>query len=271
MKKQVPNYIIKERFAKTSEYALCIPLINEGERIKKQLAGLLANKINEKVDIIMLDGGSTDGSLDDPILEQFKVRTLLTKDDNKRSKMGGQIRMGFDYCLKQGYKYILNMDGNNKDNPEAIFKFIEAFEQGYELIQGSRYIKGGQAINTPVIRHYAVKLLHVPLISKAAGFKYTDTTNNFRGYSAKLIADPRINVFRDVFNTYEIIQYLSVKPVQLGYKVTEVPTIRAYPKKGKTPTKISFFKGNADLFKILINTYKGKYDPGSEEEKSSEN
>ena len=35
-------------------------------------------------------------------------------------------------------------------------KFIEKLEQGYDFVQGSRFIKGGKAINTPFIRHISV-------------------------------------------------------------------------------------------------------------------
>ena len=44
-------------------------------------------------------------------------------------------------------------------------------------------------------------------------------------------------------------------------KACEIPVTRAYPKKGKTPTKISFFKGNSDLMKILIKNAMGAYKP----------
>ncbi len=36
---------------------------------------------------------------------------------------------------------------------------------------------------------------------------------------------------------------------------------RAYPATGKTPTKITGFKGNSDLMKVLLNALKGKYNP----------
>jgi hypothetical protein len=36
---------------------------------------------------------------------------------------------------------------------------------------------------------------------------------------------------------------------------------RAYPKTGKTPTKISFFKGNSELMKILLRNARGAYNP----------
>ena len=61
--------------------------------------------------------------------------------------------------------------------------------------------------------------------------------------------------------TYELLAYLSVRATQLGMKACEIPVTRAYPATGKTPTKISFFKGNSELMKILIMNAFGKYNP----------
>ena len=61
--------------------------------------------------------------------------------------------------------------------------------------------------------------------------------------------------------TYELLAYLSVRATQLGYKACEIPVTRAYPKTGKTPTKISFFKGNSELMKILFENARGAYNP----------
>ena len=61
--------------------------------------------------------------------------------------------------------------------------------------------------------------------------------------------------------TYELLAYLSVRASQLGMKVCEIPVDRVYPKIGKTPTKISFFKGNSELLKILFKNLVGAYNP----------
>ncbi len=60
--------------------------------------------------------------------------------------------------------------------------------------------------------------------------------------------------------TYELLAYLSVKADKLKLKTCEIPVTREYPKTGKTPTKISFFKGNSELMKILFNNLFNKYD-----------
>ena len=44
-------------------------------------------------------------------------------------------------------------------------------------------------------------------------------------------------------------------------KACEIPVTRAYPKTGKTPTKISFFKGNSELLRILFKNMQGAYNP----------
>ena len=61
--------------------------------------------------------------------------------------------------------------------------------------------------------------------------------------------------------TYELLAYLSVRADQLGMKTCEIPVTREYPAAGKVPTKISFWKGNSELLKILFLNLFGKYKP----------
>lgn len=255
----VPKYEKKEYKHKKNRYCLCIPIINEGKRIEKELEVAKKYNIDKLVDIIICDGGSTDGSTDDAKLKKLGVNTLLVKKDV--GKQGAQFRMGFSYALERGYDGIITIDGNNKDSIEDVPKFVQMLDEGYDFIQGSRFIKGGQAINTPFIRNVSVRLLHAPVISLTAGEKFTDTTNAYRAYSKKYLAHPKVQPFRKVFDTYELLAYLSVRASQLGLKTCEVPVRREYPKKGKTPTKISPLKGNYELLKILFKNAFGIYDP----------
>lgn len=257
--KGVPDFEIFEFNKKTSKYCICIPIINEGNKIIDQLKSSIENHIDKNYDIIICDGGSTDGSTEHNKLKNLNINTLLVKKG--QGKQGAQLRMGFWWALKRGYEGIITVDGNNKDSMKSIDLFNKKLNEGYDFVQGSRYIKGGQAINTPFIRHIAVKLIHSPIISITAKHKFTDTTNAFRAYSKKYLSDPRVNPFRDIFITYELLAYLSVRASQLGYKVCEVPVTRRYPKNGKVPTKISFFKGNFDLIKILFKNLNGDFKP----------
>ncbi len=255
----VPNFESVEFSAKQNKYCLCIPVINEADRIIKELARAQKFNIHKEVDIIICDGDSTDGSAEHSQLESLGVNTLLVKKDS--GKQGAQLRMGFWFALERGYEGIITIDGNNKDSIESTTLFMEKLDDGYDFIQGSRYIKGGKAINTPLIRALAVRFIHSPIITFTAKHKFTDSTNAFRGYSKKYLTHKDVQPFRDIFVTYELLAYLSVKASQLGLKVTEVPVERVYPDSGKTPTKISFFKGNTGLLKILFKNLKGDYNP----------
>lgn len=255
----VPDYESVEFAPRQTKYCLCIPVINEADRIIKELARAQKFNIDKQLDIIICDGDSTDGSTDQVQLKKLGVNTLLVKKDT--GKQGAQLRMGFWFALQRGYEGILTIDGNNKDSIESAVLFMEKLDEGYDFIQGSRYVKGGKAVNTPLIRALAVRLIHSPIITLTAGKKFTDSTNAFRGYSKKYLTHPDVQPFRDVFVTYELLAYLSVKASQLGLRVTEVPVERVYPKSGKTPTKISFFKGNSGLLKILFKNLKGGYNP----------
>jgi hypothetical protein len=254
---KIPNFDIVELAQKQHKYALCVFVINEGDRLRQQIQEM--NIIAGDCDIIIADGGSIDGSTEPEFLKKNHATTLLTKTG--AGKLSAQMRMAFAFALNRGYEGIITVDGNHKDDTSAVPLFISSLDSGFDHIQGSRFIQGGKAINTPPLRWLAVRLIHAPLISLAAGFHYTDTTNGFRAYSRKLLLDPKVAPFRDVFVTYELHYYLAVQAARLGYRVNEVPVTRAYPKTHKIPSKISPLRGNLLILKILINVLLGKYNP----------
>ncbi len=253
---QIPKYQTLELRKKNTKYCVCIPVLNEGEKIKKELQRLLP--FSKMVDIIIADWGSTDGSTDPKFLKKMNVRTLLTLKD--KGRQGTQLRMAFSYALLQGYEGIIQIDGNNKDGVEAVPSFIKNLDRGFDYTQGSRFVKGGKAINTPFIRWFAVRFIGSPLLSFGAKKWYTDITNGFRGYSRNYLLHPKVQPFRNIFIGYELNMYLTVRGNQLGLKTEEIPVARVYPI-GKVPTKISFFKGNSTFLWVIIKTAFSGYSP----------
>lgn len=254
---QIPKYRKLEFSPKKSDYCVCIPVINEGYKISKQLSKM--KFLTGLVDMIICDGGSNDSSLDIRVLKKNNIRVLLTKKD--KGKLSAQLRMGYSYALNQGYEGIITIDGNGKDGVDTILNIVAKLKEGYDFIQASRFIKGGKAINTPISRLLAIKFIHAPIISLISKRKQTDTTNGFRGYSRKYLLHPKVKPFRDIFDSYELLAYLSIRADQLGLRTIEVPATRKYPKNKKTPTKISPIKGQLKLISILINLICGKYNP----------
>lgn len=253
----VPSHETHEFAPKRHRHCACVFVINEGERVQSQLRKM--RPLNDRVDIIIADGGSTDGSLPHDFLQDQGVRTLLVKTGP--GKLSAQMRMALAYAMDEGYEGAVVVDGNDKDDTSATPLFLDALDDGFDHVQGSRYVPGGKAINTPPLRHYAVQLIHAPLISLASGFRYTDTTNGFRAYSRRFLLDPRVQPFRECFSAYELHYYLAIRAARLDFRVKELPVTRSYPLEGKTPTKIGGIRGNFGVLRTLLLACAGRFDP----------
>jgi len=254
-RRSVPEHTLEMRRPRNSEYAVVIPVLNEGARIQSQLRKM--KSLNQCIDCILVDGGSTDKSLSGELLEETQVRAVA----RSAKGLSRQLRVGLSIALDEGYDGVIVIDGNDKDDPQAIPKFIEALKEGFDHLQGSRFIEGGRAVNTPWLRHLAIRWIHAPIIGWASGFCYTDTTNGFRGYSRRFLEDPRVQPFREVFSQYELHYYLAIQAGRLGFRVKELPVTRAYPAGQKTPTKISFLSGNFKIMSTLWHAIRGRYQP----------
>lgn len=255
---QVPSFDVPLWRGRQHAWCVVIPVINEGERLASLLRRMAACGIASMADILIVDGGSRDGSTDPGKLQARDVRGLLMKTGP--GKLSAQLRCAYAFALDQGYEGIVTIDGNDKDDPAPIPRFIAALQEGVDFVQASRFIDGGVAENTPASRDLAIRWIHAPCLSLASGFRWTDTTQGFRAYSRRMLLDPQVAPFRDVFMAYELLAYLSYRAPKLGYRCVELPTSRKYPV-GEVPTKISTFKGNLTVLMTLFWACGGLYNP----------
>lgn len=255
---QVPQYTTAFWRGSSSAYCVIIPVINEGNRIRTLLERMAKLEVPRVADVIIVDGGSTDGSLEPGHLAANGVKGLLIKTGPGR--LSAQLRCGYAFALEQCYEGIITIDGNNKDDPDAIPEFISALKRGIDFVQASRFLPGGVAENTPNSRNFAIRWIHAPILSLFSGFRWTDTTQGFRGYSRRILLDARVAPFRDVFSGYELLAYLSYRVPKLGYACQEIATARRYPV-GEVPTKISSIRGNLGILAVLFQSCFGLFDP----------
>lgn len=257
---EIPEYKEEIYFEKRQKYCLLIPLYNERERYSRQVMKMRKGNVFDKVDVIICDGGSDDGLTDGDFLKKSGHRALLVRSGAGRYST--DLRMGYSWALLQGYEGIISVDGNNKDDVSGgIGGFISKLDEGFGYVQGSRFIKGGKGIRTPMARYLAMRYITKPVMTYCAGMKLTDTPNGFKAYSKEFLEDRRVQPFRKIFYGYELIYYLPVKACRLGYKVTEIPVTRVYPKNGEVPTKVGGFRGNIYILSILWNMLRKKYEP----------
>jgi glycosyltransferase involved in cell wall biosynthesis len=257
-KADLPAYRCVFALPRRSQFAVLIPVLNEGERILRQLAGMNGAQLGH--DVLIADGGSTDGSMEvERLRDGLGVTALLEKIGPGR--LSAQLRMGIAWALARGYEGVITLDGNDKDDYRAVPEFAAKLAAGFDHLQGSRYVPGGRGVNTPLDREFAVRFLHAPLISLAAGVRYTDSTNGFRGYSRRLLLHPGVRPFRAVFSAYNLHFYLAIRAGQLGLRIAEIPVTRRYPAAGPPPSKIGGLGGKLRLLGETWRAVRGRYDP----------
>lgn len=162
--------------------AVIIPTLNEGHQIVNILEGILSLDID--LDIIIVDGNSTDGSQDiiKTLQKSFSNIILVTQE---RTGFGNALSLGFKEALKGDYDPIITMDGNGSHGPKYI-KDLLADSDEYDLVIGSRYINGVRVEGWRFRKLLVSKLANM-YISYVMVKPIWDFTSGFRCYRRSLI------------------------------------------------------------------------------------
>ncbi len=218
---------------------------NEGDKIRRVI-----EKFNDfsRYDVLLIDDGSTDGSICALSLDN-RIRLMR----NERPMGAGYgTRQIIDFAKQYGYAVVIFVSGNDKDDAADVPALIEAVEQGYDFVQGSRYLPGGAYGNMPFYRLLATKYVHPLFFSLFSGMRITDSTNGFRAVRLSLCNDPRIDLAQDWLDQYELEPYLFYKAIRLGYKVKEVAVKKIYPDHKEGYTKMRPFSGWWSILRPLF-------------------
>ncbi len=225
---------------------LAVPIaFNEEKKIGRVLDRFPPNVVDA---IAVVDDASTDGT---PQVISEKGAIHLRHE--RQSGAGAAIRTAIRYAREQGYDVIVILAGNDKDRPAEIPRLVEPIvNEGYDFVQGSRYLPGGDFGNMPLYRQLATRFVHPLLFSLAARRRVTDSTNGFRAIRLSLFDDPRIDIDQDWLDKYELEPYIMFKAIRLGYRFKEVPVTKIYPPKELGYTKMKPFSGWWSILRPII-------------------
>lgn len=109
------------------------------------------------------------------------------------------------------------------DDPKTLNEMMALFDQGYDIVSGSRYMPGGKQVGGPFMKQIMSRVAGISL-HYLTGIPTFDPTNSFRVYSKKFLNKTKI----ESDGGFELGIELTVKAHFGGYLVGEVPTTWTY-------------------------------------------
>jgi len=213
--------------------SIVVPVYNEREsilplygEIKVVLASLPPSEI------IFIDDGSRDGTLD--VLKDLTDVTVISFARNYGKSKA--LEAGFGEARGQ---YIITLDGDLQDDPAEIPKFIEALEQGSDLVTGWKVHR-----RDPFEKRFVSKIAN-GVTRTLAGSPVHDMNCGFKGYRAEVAKG--LQFFGDMH------RYIPAIVLHQGYVVSEVPINHRERKFGRSKYGVwRLFAGFFDLVTLLF-------------------
>ncbi|MEM5855438.1 MAG: glycosyltransferase family 2 protein, partial [Candidatus Aenigmatarchaeota archaeon] len=175
--------------------SIIIPAHNEEKTIGKTLISVIKtlNKYKLDYEVIAVDDNSNDNTF--TIMKKIAKKEKIIKPIHKICGKKGPTGLGS--VLKFGFKHakgevLIPFMGDLSDNPNDIIKLVRKIEEGYDVVCGSRFIKGGKAIDYPMLKLIAHRIYN-KFFSFIFGLGLEDFSNAFKAYRRKIFDSIKIN------------------------------------------------------------------------------
>jgi dolichol-phosphate mannosyltransferase len=149
------------------------------------------------------------------VIDQGEKRLELVKNAIRPGVVGA-ILTGFDQ-IEDGPVLVVMADLS--DDLEQVDAMLELFRQGYQVVVGSRYMKGGSIEGGPWFKQFLSRLAGLTL-HWLRGVPTHDATNAFKIYDRGMLK--RLTV--ESQGGFELNLEITVKAFLQGYRIAEVPS-----------------------------------------------
>lgn len=220
---------------------IIIPAYNEQGRVDKVIEDV--KSALPRVDVLVVDDGSTDGTVADAVGAGATVLSLPVN-----SGYGVALQTGYKFGVRAGYAKIGQIDGDGQHRAEYLTAMLEALEQqDADVIVGSRFLgedghykpSPARAIGIGLFAHLASSITHEHISDPTSGFQL------MRSRVARLFCS---DVYPTDYPDADILILLH----RTGYRVREIP-VQMRPSPGR-----SMHSGNSSpyyVYKMLLSIF----------------
>jgi dolichol-phosphate mannosyltransferase len=199
----------------SKELGIIIPVYNEAENIGETIRAIEA-KVKTLHTIYIVYDFDEDNTL--PVVKRLKeggVDLVLLK--NTAGRVVNAIKIGLREAKE---KYLLVTMADCSDDYGVVDAMVERAGQGFDVVCGSRYAKGGRQIGGPLLKKSLSRMAGLSL-RYLARVPTTDVTNSFKLYRKTMV--DILTIESD--GGFEIGMEIVIKAHFSGYRVTEIPCI----------------------------------------------
>lgn len=228
--------------------SVIVPFYNEEESLPllldqlfeamsdKELQGLFTQPFS--FELLMIDDGSTDGSLD--FIREEIVRKPELKLVSLQRNFGKTVALSAGFKYAEG-EYIVTLDADLQDDPFAIKCLIEKLQEGYDLVSGWKRER-----NDPLSKTIPSRVFNMTT-RLFTGIALHDFNCGLKAYRKKVIQS------LDLYG--EMHRYIPVLARWNGFGVSEIPVKHNPRRFGKTKFGTSrIFPGLFDFLTVLFIT-----------------
>lgn len=208
---------------------IIIPVYNEGANIEATLLAI-EQKVHTPHNTYIVYDFEEDDTL--PVVEKMQAKGLpveLLK--NPLPGVAHAIKTGF---MNAPDDYLLVTMADLSDDYSISDRMCQLMSDGYDLVCGSRYMKGGRQIGGPFFKKFLSRTAGLSL-KFFAGLPVHDVTNSFKLYRKSML-DKMDMQSEDGF---EIGMEITVEAHLAGYKITEVPCTWKHRQGGRSRFKLT--------------------------------
>ena len=222
--------------------SIIIPVYNEEEIISHTLQKL-REELKGDYEIVVIDDCSSDNTY-------YLVKNMLEDFPNLRL-FGNQHKRGFADTLKIGFdlasnEIIIPVMADFCDDVKIILQMYNKIIEGYDIVCGSRYVKGGKRAGS----HFLKTLLSMgfnKFAHSVTRIPNTDLTNPFKAYRKCILKKIKLRS-----KGFEISTEIILKAYYAGCKITELPTVWTERHLGKS--HFMLFRDGIRFIKIFLFT-----------------
>ena len=197
-----------------------IPTYNEVENIKKIIQMTLKLKA---FDILVVDDSSPDGTAD-LVLELIKTHPnrLFLEQRVRKEGLGKAYIHGFKWALEKKYDFVFEMDADLSHHPKELPPMLACLKSDYDMVIGSRYVKGINVVNWPLSR-ILLSYLASLYVRWITFMPIKDPTAGFVGYTREVLEQLDFKKIKFVGYAFQI--EMKFKIWNKGFRYKEHPII----------------------------------------------